>query len=540
MVRSHLSSYAVLLAICTVNVLLRFPRGEHEMGIDSFVFHNLINSLVGNQTARWVLTPLSYFGLYPLSEPGGSIFLIATNRLIAGLTVEWSILEVDLVVAIFGTLGAFLLGREFFRNDRDSLVLSLFMSTTPEFVTFLNWQVPTRIVFTALLPFLLFFVVRFSRNVSMRSGLMMCSTLVLMMSFHRLAILTALVLLASLGTAILLVLLRTLRTKFPDLFLSPIVRRNASWVAAGGIIASAGFMFVSTGVLGSYSEGEVARGNTLGVQLLNLTISLSRSGGLLLPLTAVGVVAITRRRAKSFSEPFMVLALLSFIPTLFLRQYTGFYTIPLTSLFAVVGLAAVLGRARSHRGKSAVLAAALAVALTSSYGIISYDLALEGQLSTSVHDLGIYSQTLPPGTWVFNDGLTGARFGAVSGEAYLPIGGATTPFQGPELLAFGFLRAGSLDIRLAPPSQLTFESDSPFVLSGVQAEADWGTILSSMAGSIPAALINQYSPKYVVADATFPTQFYAYAHYYDSALLVSVQSSRYQIYSDAWVVVWQL
>jgi len=537
---SRRSSLTALLSICVLNVLLRLPRTEHEVGVDSFVWHGMVTSLTRTHLALWILNPLSYFGLYPLSQPSGSVFFLGGLTEVAGIPVEASIIVADIGIALVGALGGFLLAREFSRRDGFALLLSVVMSTTPEFVGSLLWQVPTRIAFTSFIPILLWAIIRLSRSAPFRNGGVVVLVLALMMSFHRLAILMALVALASLAALIVAVAMRALRIQFPSLLLKPVILRNTSWFAVFGILLVSGVMISSTNVLQEYNSGVVATGDSFQVEVLNLFVSLARSGGMLLPFVFLGVVLLTRRRAKGFAESFVVLSLIAFLPTLFLRQYTGFYTIPLTSLFIVVGLDRLLRLAKSHQRKLTLVAAIVAFALASGQAIVSYDLAHDSSMSYKEYNLGLYSRMTGGGTWLFTDGLEGARVASVEGHPYLPVGGATTAFQGPELLIFGYLDRGKLSIHPLRPGDLTIESDSPFVLEGVQAEADWATMLMSPADSIPPNLVQVYDPRYLVTMDQNPYQYYAYGRLYPSDLAVSVDASRYAIYSDGDVTVWFL
>src|SRR5207302_61201 len=366
----------------------------------------------------------------------------------------------------------------------------------------------TRILFTALIPYVLWGMIRFTRAPSLRGVFLVAVVLLLMMSFHRLAILMALVAVASVITLIVLVSVRALRIQFPTLFLRPVIFRNTSWFALIGIFAVSVAMIVQGNVLQEYSSGVIASGDSHVIQMLNLFVSLARSAGLLLPLAFVGVVVLIRRRAKTFAEPFLVVTLVAFLPTLFLRQYTGFYTIPLTSLFIVAGVDAVLSKIRSKAVRLGVATLVVMVVLGSGEAIVRYVLSQDSALNSREYSLGLYSMGSGDGTWVFSDGLEGARLSAISGVGYLPIGGATTAFQGPELLTFGFVDRNQLVIRPLRPGDLTIESDSPFYLEGVQAEADWATLHASRVDSMPSRIVTAYEPKYLVTDSAHPFSYY--------------------------------
>src|SRR5204862_7665437 len=104
-----------------------------------------------------------------------------------------------------------------------------------------------------------------------------------------------------------------------------------------------------TNALSEYSVGVVVSGNSPAVQLFNLGLSLARSSGVLLPVAIAGLFALVVKRNKGLAEPFMFLALLTFTPMLFLREYTGFYTVPFTSLFVAYGLYALGRSVHSNR-----------------------------------------------------------------------------------------------------------------------------------------------------------------------------------------------
>jgi len=511
------------------------------MGVDSFVWHGMATSVQRDGYALWILSPLSYLGLYPLSQPSSSPFLTVAVSDLFGTQVEGAVLALDLMFAILGVLTAFVLGWEMRRNAAFALAFTALTSLTPEMVTSLAWQMPTRIVFTILLPLFLCGLIRIWRRVGRREVALLALTVFLMMSFHRLTVLVFLVAIAYVLAGILLVIHRTLRLKQPGLFLRPAFTRRSPYLALvvlGAISAATLFM---TNVLEEYSVGEIASGNSLEVQLLNLGVSLARSSGLLLPLSVVGVVSIAFQRNKTITEPFLLMAFLVFIPLLFLRQYTGYYTVPFTALFTTIGLFAILRRFRSRRLRALAAASCIAVFLVSSLAIVNYDLATTTSMSPGTYNLSLYVKEHPSGTVVTNEGLIGSRLHAISGMPYLPVGGATTPFQSADLLLFGFIDrdAALRTIVLIPLTSLTVDSDSSYVLPGVQAEADWVAILKSPV-SAPSPQYHSYNVTYALESKEFPNEFTAYGNRYPSALYVSASTERYEVFEDSASILFYL
>ena len=136
--------FAFLLFLICLNLIVRYPRTPHELDYDGFIFHGMIRFLVSDGYARWIIHPLSYFGLYPLSHPGGGLFLVGSLTQVSEVPIEGSILLLDSVVVIVGLLGAFALSMELRKNELLALLVSAAFSLAPTYVAGLMWSVPAR------------------------------------------------------------------------------------------------------------------------------------------------------------------------------------------------------------------------------------------------------------------------------------------------------------------------------------------------------------------------------------------------------------
>jgi len=531
----------LLLVLGCANLLIRLPSTTHEMGVDSFVWHGMATSVQQEGSALWILSPLSYLGLYPLSQPSSGPFLAVAVSDLFGTQIEGAVLTLDLIFAILGMLTSFVLGWEMRRNSAFALAFATLTSLTPEMVTSLAWQMPTRIVFTILLPLFVWGLIRIWRHLGRREVTLLALTVFLMMSFHRLTVLVFLVATAYVLAGIVLSIHRTLRLQQSGFFLRPAFKRRAPYLALVVLGAISAATLLMTNVLEEYSVGAISSGDSREVQLLNLGVSLARSSGPLLPLSVVGVVSIAFQRNKTITEPFLLMAFLVFIPLLFLRQYTGYYTVPFTALFITIGLFAILRRFRSRRMQALAAATCIAVFLASSWAIVNYDLGITTSMSSRTYDLSLYAKERLSGTVITNEGLLGSRLHAISGMPYLPVGGATTPFQSADLLLFGFVdrNDAARTIFLVPLTQLTVDSDSPYVLPGVQAEGDWVAILKSPV-SAPATQYHAYNVTYALESKEFPNEFTAYGNRYPSALYLSASNERYKVYEDSGSILFYL
>jgi len=188
----------------------------------------------------------------------------------------------------------------------------------------------------------------------------------------------------------------------------------------------------------------------------------------------------------------------------------------------------------------ALAAAGLAIAFVSGQLVVNFDLQIQPYIDDTTYTHGLYVQYETKGTIVTNDGLIGSELFAVSGRPYLPVGGSTTAFQSPELLIFGYLDSSRLRIGQIPLSELTVESDSPYQLLGVQAEADWADLLGHPQDSIPPRLISVYHPVYLMENWAADGGYFAYGKTYPSPFVTSVHEDCYKIFEVTGQSLWYL
>jgi len=533
--------YMLLLALICLNVLVRLPRSEHETGIDSFFIHNLATAVSEQGRLPWVLNPLGYFGWYPLSYPSSAPILISGVAQTSELTEEGAILVLSLVYGLLGALGGFVLARSFRRDDVFAVLVATIFSLAPRFISFTLWSASSRNLFMVLIPIFLWALIRsYRRPLPQNTGLLV-SVLVVMLATHRLTILLAVVVIAFIATYIFILLSRVARIRFPRTLLSAQARRWAPGITLLGIGVIAVVMVFGTEVLSEYSEGEVCSGTELPSQLCNLGISITRSVGLALPFALVGVFVVVRERGKGFNESFLVLALLSLIPTLFLRQYTGFYILPFLSVAAAFGVVGVLRLAVKHRrARNALIVACVAGIGGFSLAVLQVEVDRSTSLSDASYSTALYLTTLPDGNFVANEGLVTIRVAAVSGRSGLPVGGAGTTSQSPELLIMGAYNSTTLyeRERRIPITELTIENDSPFTLDGVDVRTAWQVdILFKRVDDVTSSTVRQFGLRYYLEDDSLRGVFSAYGNIYRGfpfdEFAKSVHAERYKIYDGS-------
>lgn len=528
--------YALLLGLICLSLFVRLPTDGHEAGADSFFIHSLATDIIERGHAPWILNPLGYFGWYPLSYPSAGPMLIAGYTAASGLTSEGAILVLSLLYGVLGVLAAFLMARSFREDDAFALVVAFIFSLAPRFITFTQWSASTRNLFMVLVPIFLWSFVRAYRRPTATHVFVMITVLMVMLATHRLTILLAVVVLAFVVAYVFILLHRVLRFRFPSKLLAPAFRRWTPRLALLGILGIAAFMLFGTEVLEEYAQGELCSGMSTEAKLCNLGVSITRSVGLALPFALGGVFVLVRENNKGFIEAFLILSLLALIPTLFLRQYTGFYILPFVAIFAGFG---IVGLARATQKRPRMRNALVAATLVVMSGISFAILDIEAERGTAMTDpnytTALYVKYLPEGNLVANDGLLGVRVFSVSGRHGLPIGGAGTISQSAELLVMGVYNASEVYDRERRISltELTIEDDSPFIVIGVNAREDW--VLRVLERDVnDVSIADAYSLQYYLERDDLRNQFTAFGRIYTGSTFAStVHQGRFKVYDGS-------
>jgi hypothetical protein len=444
-----------------------------------------------------------------------------------------------MLLGMIGLLGAFLLGREILKNDLFVFIFAFIFSLAPRLVVFTLWEIPTRSLFMAFTPFFLWALLRTHKEPSRRNIGMLILFLFILATAHRLVVMILIIILAYILTYIFLMFMRILRLRFPTFMLRKSFRKIIPTISVILLFLIVGVVVISSGILEGYQAGALISGSEIHIRLINLGISLARSSGLLLPLIVLGSIYMAQRKNKELKEPFLIFTLVALIPTLFLRSYTGFYTIAFTSIFIAIGILYLYKLLHKRkRVAKAVVVSFLIISVGFSSFMIDYQRALVPGMSAEEYNIGVYMKYQEDGTTASNHGLLGSRMAAISGKAYLPVGGATTAFYGPEILTFGYEDRDDLNIVQIPIQDLTIESDSPFSIVGVQAQRDWAFIMKNTNDELSRKMKEKYDIRYALEIKEFAGYYFAYDNYYGSGLLISSDENRYKIYECDTARVW--
>ncbi len=106
--------FLILAALIVLTLVLRYPWVDHERNqSDSYFIHSLAGDIVTHGQARWIISPFSYIGYYPLSYPSGMPFLLAECQVLTGISEEGTIFLAGGLIGVLFCLAVFCFLRMF-------------------------------------------------------------------------------------------------------------------------------------------------------------------------------------------------------------------------------------------------------------------------------------------------------------------------------------------------------------------------------------------------------------------------------------------
>jgi hypothetical protein len=533
---------AALSAMVFASLAMRFP-GDHEAGVDSFAIHTLAQSIVSSGNAAWILNPLSYFGWFPVSYPSAGPFLLACMSSETGTDVEATILLSSMLLGLLGILTSFLMAREFRPDSYFALTVAFVYSFAPRFLAFNLWQASTRNIFMALLPLFVWAMLRFYRERSPKNLFVASLMFLLLAASHRLVVLVVIMMAAFLLAVVLVTGYKVIRRARPELVMRSSRLGLTRWAALVATVTFGAGFLVAANVLSQYNVGELASGTDFPTEFLNLAVSITRSVGLAAPLALVGLVYSPWVRSPGVRESFAVAGLIALVPTLLLRDYTGFYILPFLALFAAYGLRWMADRLRGHRRLlRAMSAGTVAAVLLTSGAILEYEIAHNPPLSRTTYSAANYASfVVGDATVVCNEPVTCSRIAAIGGVRILPAAAGSGNDPSPEVLIFGFYSGDDITHRVVrvPLEDISFSSNSLWTVAGINPTDDYVRIVQSPVNGLPSALVTRYDPRYYLETTSGFGEFYGDAGIaYPSPLGVSLHDGSYALYADGVETLW--
>jgi len=555
---SRKTTYCFLAVLILVNLIYRYPIGiTHEVGADTTFIHSLANSLSQEGYAKWILNPLSFFGLYALSYPSAAPFLISMISEMAGMSIEFTILILGTFFGVIGSVSSFLVAREIIKDERYAFIVALLFSLAPFFLKDTTWVGSSRGFVVAFLPIIVLLLLKRLRSGDSRYLVLAIVAFVFICSMHRMGFLGVFLFIAfgfipSLHRI-------TQRIRFALVKYEKVFRIMAVLVALLGFFLLFYVQILFPGYGGfdireEYRLGTFFEGESVPVLLLNMGVNFTGKVGLLAPLTIIGLVMYTWKRPKEVHQKYILMLVFILIPFLSLRDYISEFMIlffVFLIAFAMVYSPAFLRRGGKTLGILAILL--LLVSAAFSWEMKDYwrdKYRTDDQIPEDTFDASIYIKSRTTGLIAANDGLMVGSVVAVSGRSALPLGGASTHWYSAQQLIFGtesdenllFFPPEDLQVRRLNYDEITFNTDEIITATNApNALIHWEAIFYNIPSStIVDEKTEQYSIHYVLVLKATPNHFFSYI-LRPSPMLVGMQNgdfARYSVFENGDHTLW--
>lgn len=453
----------ISILLLALNLIIRLPVAPHELGSDSLFIHTLSQAICSTSYAAWLLSPLSFFGLYPYSYASGLPHILAIASLTTDLNMEWTIYCSSFIFGLFGVVASFLLAGEFNRHFSFRYLVALLFTLSPLTIVFTLWTASARGIFFMVVPLFVWCLLRWYERRSYRYGLILAILFLTLATLHKMFVLLALIVLGY-------VLARYVSNNYhkfypkylPYLFIVVIIS-----------LFILQFLFMQNAWAQDYNHFTMLKGDAWYHYLIGACICMTARLGVLLPLSVIGLISIIFKQSKLFTDWFLLCTSVLFIPLLGHSFYVYQMLQPFFIILAAIGVFSLFkvfkSMPRQYLG-TAVLVAVLVLVIVFSSWIIytSYTNVNPGgyknYMTESTYSLTQFVEQKTDNQPIAGSGVVRRYIGAYTSNPVTLSG--SYPL---EQLIYEPQRNRSLDIRLKPLpntiNKLTQFIKSPFASS---------------------------------------------------------------------------
>ena len=524
------ANYLLIFGFLVIlNVLFRFPVTPHELGLDSFVIHGMANFISENGYAKWIMHPLSFFGLYPHSYPSGGIFYLSSVSQSTGIDTEYSILVVSTFLGVLGAFTTYLMAKEILDDDFFAFATAFIFSTSRVFLEYTTWTYTTRGFFMVLLPLFIWSLLRFSSSEQGKLKYIILAgvLLIILGTIHHIALFIPLVLVAY----FIAIFINSIKHKFVSPFSKKVIPLFFFAIfTALFLMQFTGFTIYSP----SYHEfqrGYFFQGSESHIILLNMGISYAMSIGILIILIPIGLVSLVFKSNKKLPEIFLLVLLLCFTPFLMDSKYITAFLAPVLSLFIGLGLIAIpkaISKVKFKRAEKVTIPILMIILLFSaflpSFVVVQEQAPRPGytlHMSERTYNAGLFMKDYGNGSTI-GPGFLSGKIKATSGDL---------TFEDPDKYDFSTVKREPLSAIISKKMDTFYVIQDCYFKHRSYYRGLHGYGFRDCDNTFTKKILSGDNIRYVITNNYYPTK---------GAFFVSVQKKKYKVYEDGLESIWYL
>ena len=338
-------NYALLAFLAILNLVFRIPMTPHGVDtVDSTYIWGLANSISTFGYAEWILHPLSFFGLYPLSYPSTVPTILSIVSQALGLDIEYVILLFGFVLGILGMFGAYIMALAIRKDYLFAFLTAFAFSLAPVFIEYTRWAATARNLFIALLPLLIWSLLCYHNKNQGKWKYLLLALIVLVVlgSTHRMFLLMPLVIIAYFVT-MSIQFIKNLSLEKKGLSKKHKFTERKTFLISVMLFAVAFSLQFSNisfykGIWYDYQTGAFFESKSPLILILNMSTNYIGHIGILILFGLVGLLFLLRKRNKDFGELFVLITLLFLTSISALGLYVSLFILPFASVLIAIGL----------------------------------------------------------------------------------------------------------------------------------------------------------------------------------------------------------